>query len=280
MEAGSFDLRDMHGPSALSSGGWRRFLRLLWRMAKSDFQLRYEQPAFGYVWSLLGPLLLAGVLYLAFTRFVRFGEEIPNYPVLLIFNIMMFFLFAQGVGSAIKSFLQKQHLTRKMEFPLLAVPMSAVASAFITFVLDIAVAFGLLLVAGVEVRWTWLLFPLIVIGFVAVTTAGAVLLASVYVRFRDIGEIWTPFQRALFYASPVLFPVEFFPPQWHFILYFNPLAPLLAQARVWVIDPDAPTYAEAVGGSIYLLIPLGVFLLSAVAAVFAFRRFSPRAAEM
>ena len=179
-----------------------------------------------------------------------------------------------------QSFVQKQSITRKVEFPLLAVPMSAVAAAFLTFILDILIAFVLLIAVGTEIRWTWLLFPLIVLGFVAVTSTAAILLASLYVRVRDLSEIWTPFQRALFYASPVLFPIEFFPPQWHFILYINPLAPLFAQARVWVIDADAPTYAEAVGGSIYLLIPLGVFLVTLVAAIFAFRRYAPRAAEM
>jgi ABC-2 type transport system permease protein len=280
MEAGTADLRDMRGPSALSHGGWRRFLRVLARMAKSDFQLRYERPALGYIWSLLSPLLLAGVLYLAFTRFVRFGGSIPNYPLLLIFNITLFYFFSQSTSRSVQSFVQKQSITRKVEFPLLAVPMSAVAAVFLTFLMELLVAFGLLLVAGIGVRWTWLLFPLIVLGFVAVTSAGAVLLSSLYVRVRDIGEIWTPLQRALFYASPVLFPIEFFPPQWHFILYINPLAPLLAQARVWVIDPSAPTYAEAMGGTVYLLIPLGVFLLTVVGAIFAFRRYAPRAAEI
>lgn len=280
MEARTADLRDVRGPSGLSGGGWSRFLKLLWRMAKSDFQLRYTQPVLGYVWSLLGPLLLAGVLYLAFTRFLRFGGEIQNYPVLLIFDVMIFSYFSQATSRAVPSFVQRQNITRKVEFPLLAVPLSAVVAAFLTFCLNMVVVFGLLVAVGIEIRWTWLLFPLIVLGITAVASAGGVLLASLYVRVRDVGEIWSPLSRALFYATPVLIPIEFYPPQWHWILYFNPLAPLLAQARVWVIDPSAPTYADATGGSIYLLIPLGVFLVAAVAAIFAFRRFAPRAAEM
>ena len=104
----------------------------------------------------------------------------------------------------------------------------------------------------------------------------AVLSASLYVRVRDVGEIWSPLARALFYASPTLIPIEFYPAQWHWILYFNPLAPLFAQARVWVIDPSAPTYAEAIGGWIYLLIPL-VLLFALACGVFFFRRFAAAA---
>ena len=97
-------------------------------MAKSDFQSRYTQPVLGYVWSLLGPLLLAGVLYLAFTRFLRFGGEIQNYPLLLIFDVMIFSYFPQATSRAVPSFVQQQNITRKVEFPLLAVPLSAVVA--------------------------------------------------------------------------------------------------------------------------------------------------------
>ena len=152
----------MRGPSALGSGGRRRFLRLLWITARAEFQLKYEQPLLGYAWSLLGPLLLAGVLYLAFTRFLRFGGDIEHYPLLLIFNIMLFDFFRSGSGRAVTSFLRKQNLTRKVEFPLLAVPLSAVLAELITLMANMVVVFALFLIFGIEARLTWLLFPVIV----------------------------------------------------------------------------------------------------------------------
>jgi ABC-2 type transport system permease protein len=281
MEAGTVNLRDVRGPSAGSRHGWRRFIRLVWHMARGDLQAQYEAPTLGYLWTLLAPLLMAMVLYVAFTRVVRFGDQIENYAGLLILNIMLFFTFSQGTARTLTSFVSKRNIIQTAECPLLAAPMSSVLGAFITLCLNMVVVFGILLVAfGVEVRWTWLLFPLIILGFVVVTAAVGLLLSSIYVRFRDVGQMWSAISRAMFYASPVLFPIEFFPPSWHFLLIFNPLAPLLATARVWVMDPDAPTYAETVGGGLNVLIPLGVLAVIALLGVLAFRWIAPRAAEL
>jgi ABC-2 type transport system permease protein len=277
---GGGEPRELRGPSAIGSAGWWRFFRLLWITARAEFQLKYEQPILGYAWSLLGPLLLAGVLYLAFTRFIKFGGDIPNYPLLLIMNIMFFEFFRSGVGRGVTSFLRKQNLTRKVEFPLLAVPLSSVLAELITLMFNMVVVFSLFLIFGVGALVTWLLFPVTVALLAIISGTGALLLGSLYIRIRDLAEIWSPFARVLFYASPTLIPVEFYPPQWHFILYFNPLAPVFAQARVWFVDPSAPTYADAVGGEIYLLIPLGVLLIALVCGIVAFRRLARRGAEM
>lgn len=281
MEAGTstIGLRDLHGPSALSAGGWRRFWRVLWQMTKSDFQLRYSQPVLGYVWPLLGPLIYAMVLYIAFTRFVRFGGEVNHYVALLVFNILTFQFFVAGASSAARSFVGKQNLTRKVEFPMLVVPLASVASNFLSYLFNMVVAFGVILATGVEPMWTWLLWPVLALAWVTVTSVVAIFLASVYLRFRDVTELWTSTQRAMFYASPVIFPIELYPEKWHFILQYNPVAPILAQGRVWIIDADAPTYAEALGGPSHLIIPFVLFLLGAVAAIVAFRRAIPRAAE-
>ena len=61
------ELRDIRGPSALG-GDRSRFWRLLWNLARTDFVLKYEASVFGYLWSLLNPLLLFGVYYVVFTK--------------------------------------------------------------------------------------------------------------------------------------------------------------------------------------------------------------------
>ncbi len=277
--AGS-ETREQRGPSAIGSGGWPRFWRLLWVTSKAELQLKYEQPALGYAWSLLGPLLLAGVLYLAFTRFIRFGGDIQNYPLLLIFNIMLFQLFRSGTGRAVASFLRKQTLTRKVEFPLLAVPFSAVLAELLAVLANMVVVFALFLIFGIEPRLTWLLFPVVLAALVVITCVASLTLSSLYIRVRDLSEVWQALARALFYATPAMIPVEFYPPQWHWVIYLNPLAPVFVQARVWLIDPDAPTYTEAIGGGIYIVLPLLVLVVALACGIFFFRRFARRGAEM
>src|ERR687894_783636 len=119
MEAGAVRLRDVRGPTVRSRYGWKRFFRVLWHMAKADLQARYEAPILGYAWSVLEPLILAGILYLAFTRFIRFGGEIENYQALLIFNVMLFLFFSQSTSRTVKVFVSKRNIIRKVEVPLL-----------------------------------------------------------------------------------------------------------------------------------------------------------------
>ena len=83
----------------------------------------------------------------------------------------------------------------------------------------------------------------------------------------------------LFYGSPVLYPIEVVPETLRDIIMLNPLAPLLEQARVWVIDPSAPTAAAAAGGWVRLLPAIAIYLAVCAYAVWIFNREAPRIAE-
>jgi ABC-2 type transport system permease protein len=272
------ELREIRGPSALT-GDARQFWRLLWYLAKTDFKLKYQGSVFGYLWSLVGPFLLFGILYLVFTRVVRFGG-IPHYAAMLILNIMLFSFFAEATTRAMSSIVGRESLVRKMEFPRLVIPLSIVLASCITLGIDlIIVLLFLVFIAGVPVMATWALLPVLLIWLIAFTVGTSLVLAMVYVRFRDMAQIWTVVSRVLFYGSPVLFPIELFPPGWKPLLVLNPLAPLFAQARVWMVDPSGPTYAEALGGAVYWIYPVLVLITVLALGLWMFERDAPRVAE-
>ena len=80
---GTAELREITGPSALG-GGARRFFDLLWLTSVTEFKLGYHGTALGFLWSFLRPLLLFGVLLLVFTQVFRFGDDVKNYPAMLL----------------------------------------------------------------------------------------------------------------------------------------------------------------------------------------------------
>ena len=88
------------GPSALG-GGWRRSLELLYLIAVPTSSAHYLGTALGYVWSIARPLMLFGVLLAVFTQVFRLGSEVPHYPVLLLFNIVLFGFFQEATGIAV-----------------------------------------------------------------------------------------------------------------------------------------------------------------------------------
>ena len=125
----------------------------------------------------------------------------------------------------------------------------------------------------------WLLFPLVVLALFVITVAMAMLLSSLYVRFRDLGIIWSVAVTALFYATPVLYPIEIVPEQYVKWIMINPLTPIFEQARHWVIDPSAPGAVSAAGGWIHLLPAIAIYIGTCVLAVWVFKREAPRIAE-
>ena len=271
-------LRDIRGPSMLG-GGWRRAADLLYLIAVTEFKRVYFGTVLGYLWSLARPLLLFGVLLAVFTQIFRIGSEVPNYAVLLLLNIVLFGFFQEATNAAVTSIVAQESVVRKTQFPRLVIPLAVVLTALLNLSPNLVVVFVFVLAWGIDPAWSWLLFPLALLALLVLTTAVAMIVSSLYPRFRDVAIIWSVLATVLFYGTPVLYPIEIVPEGLRDVLLLNPLTPLFGVVRTSVIDPSAPGPAEAAGGYAGLLPAAGIALAVCVFAVWIFRREAPRIAE-
>jgi ABC-2 type transport system permease protein len=267
------------GPSALG-GSPRRFAYLAVTLALTDFKLRFFGSALGYLWQLVRPLLLFGVLYIVFTQFVRIGGGVAFYPVVLLANVVLFTFFQEGTG-AVSSLVERESLVRKIQFPRAAVPVAVVLTAAFNLTLNGLVVLGLALASGVRPSWSWLQLPLLLALLAVLVIGTAMLLSALYVRFRDVKPIWEVVLQLLFYATPVIYAIETIDVDdtVKHGLMLSPLAAILQQGRHALIDPAAPTAAEAAGGAPWLLVPLGIIAGVMVVGWRVFDRAAPRIAE-
>jgi ABC-2 type transport system permease protein len=270
--------RRVQGPSAYG-GGWRRFLHLTWLIAVTDFRLTYFGSALGYLWSLARPLMLFGVLYVVFSEIVRFGEGIESYPVVLLLNIVLFTFFSEATQNSVQSLVNRENLVRKMHFPGMVIPLATVLTAAFNLALNMVAVLIFVLAYGIEPQWTWLLVPLLFLPLVALTAGVAMLLSALYVRFRDVSQIWAVLATMLFYGTPVLYTIEVVPESVRRWLMLNPLADILEEARHWIIDPDAPSAVDVVGGWGWFLLPTAIFIAICGLGLWVFQREAPRIAE-
>jgi len=277
-EAAETELREVRGPSALG-GGWRRSLELLTLIAVTDFKKVYFGTALGYVWSVARPLMLFGVLLAVFTQVFRIGDQVPEYPVLLLFNIVLFGFFQEATITAVQSIVGQESVVRKTQFPRLVIPLAVVLTTLFNLGLNLIVVFAFILIWGIDPTWTWLLFPVIVLLLFVITTAVSMIVSSLFPRFRDMAIIWSVLATVLFYATPVLYPLEIVPETLRDVIQLNPLAPLFELARSWIIDPTAPGPVESAGGFAPLLAPIAIYVFVCVLAVWVFRREAPYIAE-
>jgi ABC-2 type transport system permease protein len=279
VEATDLVLRDVPGPSALG-GGWRRSLELLYLIAVTDFKKTYFGTVLGYLWSVARPLMPFAVLVTVFTKVLHFNT-VPHYNVLLLMNIVLFGFFQEATVMAVGSVVGQEAIVRKTQFPRLVIPLAVVLTSLFNLMLNLVVVVIFLLAFGVTPMWTWLLFPVVLLLLIGLTTAVSMIVSSLYPRYRDIAIIWTVFSTALFYATPIMYAVTNLAghPTLRHIILLNPLAPIFELARKWIIAPHSLSPVAAAGGWPALLAPVALYVAICVFAVWIFAREAPRIAE-
>lgn len=276
----------VHGPSALS-GDVRRFWSLTFTLARTEFKLRFFGSALGYVWTLVRPLLLFGVLYVFFTEVAHVnssnnpGEKF--YGAQLLGSIVLFTFFAEATAGAVKSVVDRENLVRKIHFPRLVIPASVVLLALFNLGLNLIVVMIFALASGVTPMLSWLELPLIV-AMIAVCAAGvAMLLSALYVHFRDIFPIWEVISQILFYASPVIISIQTVKAKLSsgllHVYMLNPLAVILQQFRHAMVTHATPAAGAVLGSWTNLLAPLALVLALFVIGFAVFNRAAAKIAE-
>jgi ABC-2 type transport system permease protein len=269
------------GPGALT-GDLRRAAHLTWTLAVLEFRLKFFGSVLGYVWQLGRPLLMFGVYYVVFTKFVRLADDVPFYPPLLLAGIMIYQFFAEVTAGSVAAVLNRENLVRKIHFPRIVIPLSVVLTALFNLGVNFIAVGAFMAWQGVPIRWSWLqMIPVLFLLFVLVTGL-AMLLSALFVRYRDVQPIWEVTLQAAFYATPILYPIDRLQnvPSWvPEAIMFNPLSVIVEQMRHAVFDPTAPSAAEAIGGYPQLAVPIaltfGIFFLG----FWVFNRTAPEVAE-
>lgn len=274
-------LQEVRGPSALG-GGSRRFFDLLWLMSVTEFKRVYFGTVLGYLWSLIRPLLLFGVLLFVFTKVFRVGEEkVEHYPVMLLLGIVLFTFFQESTSNSVTSVITQEGVVRKTQFPRLVIPLATVLTGVFNLCLNVLVVLVFVVAFGVEPAWSWLLFPFALLTLFVLTGAIGMALSVLHVRFRDVAIIWTVLAQVLLYMTPILYPVNAFENStYEHLLMINPLAVIFEQVRVWVLtEPQAPTAVEAAGGWLGLLPAFVIFAGVCAFGTWIFNREAPQIAE-
>jgi ABC-2 type transport system permease protein len=279
VEAGRLG-RPIRGPTALGSDP-SRLLQLSVTLATLEFKLRFFGSVLGYFWQLMRPLMLFGILYVVFTQFVRLGEGVAYYPAILLTGVVLYTFFADATSGSVTAVLDRENLVRKIEFPRLVVPLSVILLAYFNLALNLLAVLVFVLATGVEPRLEWFALPLMLFPLGAFAGGIAMLLSALYVRFRDLKPIWEVIVQIAFYASPILYVIDMLPTVTlqHLVVWFNPLATILVQARHSLIDENAPNSWDVAGGFQYLLIPGTIVVVLLALGFWVFNREAPRIAE-
>jgi len=243
---------------------------MLWTLIRTDFKSRYHGTLGGFVWALLKPALMFVVLMSVFSLIFA---STPNYRLNLIVGLFLWEFFVEATKTGLISLHAKAFLLTKARFPPWVLVVASLSNAVITLAV-FALTFLAYLVAigqapgALEVALSLLylvLFFLVVTGF----SLGSSVL---FLRYRDLNQVWEVITQAGFFIAPIIYPLDIIPERYHIYLYLWPPTPVIQFSRAVLVDGGIPTLKAHL-----LLVAVAAVVFTAGAALF--RAYSPSAAE-
>jgi ABC-2 type transport system permease protein len=248
-------------------------------LAADKFKEKYLDAKLSYLWVLMGPLLLFTIIYWVFSNIGGFDEGVKDYPLYLLCSLVLWMFFAEATADAVTSLVHGESLLRRLPFPHVAMPLSIVAMTLFDLCMSAIAVLVFLLASGIFPRLSWLELLPIVLLLSVFTTGLVMMLSALYVRFRDIDQVWGLLRQALFFATPIFYVISFVPESIKPIILASPLAAAFTQIRHAVIDPDAPSLVAASGGVAEAMIPVAIVGITFALGLWVFHRESPTVAE-
>ena len=259
----------------------RAQLNLVLELAITSFKLKYAASVLGYIWSLARPLMLFGLMYIVFAFFLLRHRITPqeNFAAQLLVGIVCWYFFNEATHSALTAVVSNGDMLRKAYLPRWIL----VVAALMTSTMTLAVNMTLLLILGVIFHWyhvgwqTLLVIPLLLELFLFALGVGLIL-AAIFVYFRDFGHIWDVLLLFFFYASGIVFPIfTLVPRQYLKFMALNPIAQTVEDVRRALVTAAIPWSTSVLGPRV--LLPIGFVVLLLPFGAWIFRRLGPRFAE-
>lgn len=207
-----------------------------------ELKARYRGTFFGYLWSLLNPLLLLGVYSVVFTFVIpaRAPSSVP-YPLFLFAGLLPW-LFASGalLDSAVV-LVDNGPLLKKVVCPPEVFPAVTVLAHLVHHLLAVPVLLAALVVVsfthGVPFPWTVVMLPLALLPWVMAVAGLSLAVSALAVHFRDLKDLLQNALSMLFFMTPIIYPPELVPAGLlRRAVEANPVTPLVTVYRALVVD--------------------------------------------
>jgi lipopolysaccharide transport system permease protein len=211
-----------------------RYRELVYFLVWRDLKVRYKQTVLGAAWAVLQPLLTMAVFSLFFGRLGRIPSDGLPYPLFALAALVPWNFFAHGLTQSVNSLVGSAHLIQKVYFPRLAIPVAAVLSGVVDFVLGLGVLAGMMALYGVRPGAGVLWLPGLLLLAWAASLGVGLWLSALNVQYRDVRHI-VPFLVQLWmFATPIAYPSSLLPEPWRSLYGLNPMAGVVEGFR-WAL---------------------------------------------
>ena len=260
------------GWAALNLRDLWNYRDLLYILAARDVKVRYKQTIFGVAWAILQPLFTMLVFSLFFGRFAGIPSDGIPYPLFAYVGLLMWGFFSSALTKSGISLVANANLITKVYFPRMIVPISAVFSGLVDFLVASVFLIILMIYFGVGLSVNILMLPFLVLLTSLLAIGLGLWMAGLNVKYRDVGQA-LPFLIQLgFFVSPIIYPVSIVPEKWRWVMAFNPVTGLIEGYRAAFFGKPFDWFSLAISVAITVAV--------LVYATFAFSRMEDEFADV
>lgn len=224
------------------------FRELLYFLTWRDVKVRYKQTVLGAAWAIIQPLFMMMIFTLFFGRLAGVPSNGVPYPVFAYAGLLPWMFFQNSVTTSGNSLVANANLISKVFFPRVIVPAAAVGAGLVDF--GIAFVILALLMAYYQIPLTVgiLALPLLVLLTALVALGVGLWMSALMVKYRDMRYALPFMMQFLMFATPVIYPSNFVPEKWRWVLELNPLTGLITGYRSALFGQPFELRALAISG--------------------------------
>lgn len=243
---------------------------LVWTLVRTEFKTRYHGTIGGFAWALLKPVSMFVVLLGVFS--LLFASD-PDYKLKLIVGLFLWDFFAEATKVGLTSLHGRGYLLTRARVPLWILVVTSISNPLLTLAVFGAATLVFLTAAGhPPALWAIAAFAAYGVMLVAVVIGFSLASSVLFLRYRDLNQVWEVVTQAGFFLAPVIYPLSILPERYHVYLYAWPPTPVIEFSRAVLVGGATPSARG------HLLLLAGA-ALSLIAGGAIFRALSPKAAE-
>ncbi|MGF0111383.1 ABC transporter permease [Streptococcus sp. SGI.013] len=257
---------------------------LLREMIKTDFKLRYQGSFIGHLWSILKPMMLFTIMYLVFIRFLRIDDGTPHTAIGVLFAMVTWNFFAEATNMGMLSIVGRGDLIRKLNFPKEIIVFSSVAGAGINFSINLLVVFVFALINGIHLSLNFLILIPLFLELIILASGIALILSSLFVKYRDIGPIWEVMMQAGMYGTPIIYSITYILQKGQDdiakVLMLNPLAQIVQDIRHYIVFSGNPRGWDLINNKMIAIVPYMLPIIIFIIGFVIFKKSAKYFAEI
>lgn len=251
-------IKPRKGILAMDISGIWHYRELFYIFAWRDIKVRYKQTFFGFAWAIFQPLVNSGIFTIFFGKIAKIPSDGLPYPLFSLAGLVIWNFFSNAVTNSSQSILGNESIIKKVYLPKVIIPMAAIVTAGIDFVISLVLLLIACLFFGyIPQLISLLIFPILVVILFLSTSGIGLFMSALNIKYRDVRYILPFFISMGLFVSPVIYPISIIYDYRKWFLIINPLTSVIETTRAMISGSEINLLLIGVGLIVSTLMFIG-----------------------